>query len=199
MEPAEAREAFEQYREQVKARHSEEDEQLMRGYKALAEGKSLLNLHDVMRTAGVDEKNRPKLAICRADAEWCWYENSGTRPAEFAIDRRTLQSCRYLSSKKVLLPVGTLPRCERRRTNGSQSWNETAVLRAMVPTVPPRLRPRAALLNYFTLWEAEWETVPVDPMLLKHITGPLYAVLATWDLTPLEQAVLGQRLLEAPR
>jgi hypothetical protein len=36
-------------------------------------------------------------------------------------------------------------------------------------------------------------------MLLKHITGPLYAVLATWDLTPLEQAVLGQRLLEAPR
>lgn len=31
---------------------------------------------------------------------------------------------------------------------------------------------------------------PVDPALLKHIGGDLYAVVATWDLTDLERAVL---------
>ena len=44
------------------------------------------------------------------------------------------------------------------------------------------------------LWEPRWERrprPPGDPALLKHLAGPLYAVLATWDLTPVEQAVLG--------
>jgi hypothetical protein len=44
------------------------------------------------------------------------------------------------------------------------------------------------------LWEAEWQHVPSDPLLLRHITGPLYAVLASWDLTELERAVLSRRL-----
>jgi hypothetical protein len=46
------------------------------------------------------------------------------------------------------------------------------------------------------LWEADWKVHPVppgDPALLKHIGGDLYAVVAVWDLTPLEQAVLAAR------
>lgn len=43
--------------------------------------------------------------------------------------------------------------------------------------------------------EAQWRPVPpVDPFLLKHLGGTLYVVLAQWDLTPLEQAVLAGRL-----
>jgi len=46
-------------------------------------------------------------------------------------------------------------------------------------------------------FEADWKPVrdrrraPGDPALLKHLGGPFYAVLATWDLTFVEQAVLG--------
>lgn len=43
----------------------------------------------------------------------------------------------------------------------------------------------------------DWQRTPqppgTDPALLKHVGGDLWAVLATWDLTPLEAAVLGQR------
>ncbi|WP_417382176.1 hypothetical protein [Gimesia sp.] len=45
-------------------------------------------------------------------------------------------------------------------------------------------------LRYALPWETEWETISVDPMLLKHLGKSLYVVLAHWDLTPLEQAVL---------
>jgi hypothetical protein len=48
------------------------------------------------------------------------------------------------------------------------------------------------LRHYVTLFEVDqWEPVPpTDPALLKHIAGDLYAVLAVWDLTELERAVI---------
>jgi hypothetical protein len=65
----------------------------------------------------------------------------------------------------------------------------------LVPIVPPQLRPKHKIENYHTLWEVEsWTLVPPrDPMLLRHLGGYLYAVLAVWDLTDLERAVLGTR------
>lgn len=63
--------------------------------------------------------------------------------------------------------------------------------RARVPFIPPQHRPRFRLDRYHLLWDAVWEqALPVDPLLLKHLDGPFYAVLAAWDLTPLEQAVM---------
>jgi hypothetical protein len=63
----------------------------------------------------------------------------------------------------------------------------------VVPSIPPRLRPPSALADYFILWEAAWESIPTDPMLLRRLSGSLYAALAVWDLTDLERAVLGMR------
>lgn len=34
---------------------------------------------------------------------------------------------------------------------------------------------------------------PGDPALLKHVGGDIYAVVATWDLSPLERLVLSGR------
>lgn len=39
-----------------------------------------------------------------------------------------------------------------------------------------------------------WKLPPGDPLLLKHLAGTLYAVLAVWDLTELERAVFGGRM-----
>ena len=68
---------------------------------------------------------------------------------------------------------------------------------AIVPSIPPLHRPHDSLENYWLLWEAEWTRPPVDPALLKHLGLNLYAVLAVWDLTPLEQAVLRGRSTES--
>lgn len=69
--------------------------------------------------------------------------------------------------------------------------------RAIVPLIPPGLRPVGDLKNYHVVFEADWAKVappaPRDPALLKHIGGDLYAVLAVWDLTDLERAVLSRR------
>jgi len=46
---------------------------------------------------------------------------------------------------------------------------------------------------HFLLWEAEWMTVPSDPILLRHLGRNLYAVKAQSDLTPVGQAILRAR------
>ena len=74
---------------------------------------------------------------------------------------------------------------------------------AMVPIVPPKHRPpgSSTLASYLILWEADdwtWAKLPApprDPALLRSIGGDIYAVLAQWDLTPLEQMVLSGRQL----
>lgn len=78
--------------------------------------------------------------------------------------------------------------------NVKVDWRGSA-LEAVLPTIPPRLRPGSALRNYFILWEAEWtRRAPVDPMLLRRITRDCFAVVAHWYLTDVERAVLESRL-----
>jgi hypothetical protein len=61
--------------------------------------------------------------------------------------------------------------------------------------IPLQHRPDGKLSDHHVLFEAEWRRLPAaDPMLLKRIDGPLFVVLAAWDLTPLEQAVLRNTL-----
>ena len=90
---------------------------------------------------------------------------------------------------------GTLPAVEP-PAGERRPWPWWGDMRAMVPPIPPALRPPYKLGNYAILWEATWEKVPRppgDPALLRHIGGDLYAVLAIWDLTDLERAVLAGR------
>jgi len=63
---------------------------------------------------------------------------------------------------------------------------------AIVPIIPPGIRPDK-LEDHFILWEADWKDVPIDPVLLSHIAGPVYKVVGEWDLTDLEQLVLKQQ------
>lgn len=76
---------------------------------------------------------------------------------------------------------------------------------AVAPTLPPELaakyNPKDS--NLLVLWEAtwtretehKWTPPPVrDPALIEHVAGSLYAVLAVWDLSPVEAAALGQKV-----
>lgn len=180
MDRTEAKRAFIEYKNAVHERHDAEDEEIMRGYRELARGRQVLHLTQTIAAAGADELGRPKLACLRACAEWCWLEVRSNGGVVFMEERWRPRA----KARSIELQAGTLP--------ARSNW--LSGVRAMVPPVPPRFRPKAELSNFHVLWEAEWsESPPEDPALLKHIGGDLYAVLAVWDLTELERSVLTRR------
>jgi len=186
----EALQAFRQYREAVRERHTDEYAALMHGYKALMKGFAVLDLVDAMKRAGLDAQKRPRLAIARASAKRVYCRVSIEGEAHFCIDRnfyRVMKRC------CVRLPKDTFGRFP---VNEKYPRWHPGEHRAVVPLIPAALLPKPDLRNYHILWEAEWETVPHDPLLLRHLHGALYAVLASWNLTPLEQAVLKGRLIQ---
>lgn len=190
MPRAEARAAFLSYRRAVKARHDREDEQIMRGYRSLAQGKRVINLLEVVAAGGEDAAHRPKLAIIRADSKLCFMRRRGDGRVTFATDQSAAQGWggRVRRDKRIELPADTLA-----RVPGWKDY-ESVDAQAIVPNIPPALRPVHALSGYHILFEAEWRPVaPRDPALLKHLGGDLWAVLAVWNLTDLERAVLSAR------
>lgn len=194
LDPNEARKAVVAYRRAMQSARSEraraEDAAILRGYKAIASGHPIIALRDVIRVGGENSRFLPKLAIARADEPRISVRRE--RDGSIVFGRNIVHSwreyrngSRYRGRALVLLPPGTLPA----KTDVS-GWPIEA--HAIVPIVPPQYRPEASLERYWILFEAEWSRIPPkDPALLRDLGGGLYAVLATWDLTDLERAVLG--------
>jgi hypothetical protein len=208
MPQAEARQKFVEYRKAVRRRHVEEDAEIMRGYRRLAAGQQLIQLGPTLRAGGVTTRNGgtqwnrsnryvlPRLAIARADEEFVFangirqdggmtfFWNEGMNP--------------HATAKNIRLPDGTWDLSEIEEVSGitTSAWRDAWV--AMVPLVPPALRPERGVAGYHVLWEADWRMrtrprPPHDPALRKHVGGDLYAVVAIWELTELERAVLTRR------
>jgi hypothetical protein len=182
MPKAEALQAYREYRTAVRANPNRQDRAIMLGYKALSKGNAIIDLVQVMQAAGVHEGTKlPKLAVARADWEHVRFSSSSWRNL-WAFESWPGKT----NGPRILVPSRTLPEA------GFGGH------RAIVPIIPPKLRPVGDLSGYCILWEADWKRAPGDPFLLKHLVGTMYAVLAVWDLTPLEQAVLGHRLAALP-
>lgn len=197
MDRAEARKLYLEYRDAVRERHDAELAEIMRGYKAIAQGHQVIDIVATIKAGGSvpvlptrrrggDPIETPRLAVAQADADWCWVEVDDKGAVRFSTVEEPAHNAKRCY---VSFPAGTVPP----RANGWR-WRFDPHAKAMVPPVPPRFRPATSLAGYHVLWEAEWTPVPpVDPALLKHIGGDLYAVLATWDLTELERTVLARR------
>lgn len=147
------------------------DWQIEQVYRQIARGKKVIQAIASITRAGMNAKGQPVLAICRADAKLCLAHTN--RDVVAFVDE---DKWGYSKGIEVRLPGMTYmtPNC-----------------RARLPLIPVHLRPKAALSNYHILWEADWEDVPRDPMLLRRMGGDLWLVLAAWDLTEIERAVLG--------
>lgn len=177
------------YREYKKHRHYSDpmDWEIQRAYQLLAQGRLVIKALDSIAKAGLDDKGLPKLAIARADYPICYFTSRHDGSAVFTVESRWSRRENAASSKWIDLPSGALP---------TRAWKNA---QAFLPPVPLHLRPQRGLQNYHILWEAEWTpTPPRDPYLLRRIgEGDMWLVVAMWDLTEVERAVMASRIASA--
>lgn len=193
MDQAEAEKKLVAYRQQLKRRANEEYELAAKAYEVAAKGLALLNLVDVFQQTGLGSDNRPKLAIARADRKEVEVTVS---PRDRHIAFSTLSQSRWHYAGSLLVTVPY--RFTQEHFNAIQ-WSKVGY--ALVPMIPADVRPNEGQdSDYMILWEVdEWANrsrtgiAPRDPYLLKHVAGELYAVVAEWDLTELERAIMGGR------
>lgn len=172
----EAKEALQAYRS-AKAPATDEDRQIMTAYREIARGRMVVMAIESIRQAGRFDTGLPKLALARADLRrlHC-YANRDSVTFSKPNNWRG-------GSNVAHWRVDRMP-----------PFDDIVNGNATVPLVPLNLRPKYELKNYHILFEADWVKAPVDPLLLRRLKGDLWLVLAAWELTAVERAVLEQRV-----
>lgn len=193
----EAKTHYDEYRQLVAGRKEKYLEDLKKTYYHLSKERKILDIFEVFKAAGVDERGEPKLAIAPAHAQTIILEKGAMGSATFTAHDRWSKA--YKSD--VQLPTNTFPTFKEEKNGRVSSWNDGDVPRtsveSLVPIVPAHLLPEGDLKNYYILFEVkEWfeprkaSYAKGDPYLLKRINNNTFAVLAEWDVTDLEVAVL---------
>ncbi len=203
MDPAEARDRLRHYRRALHRSADEEYKAVAAGYAALAEGHRLIDYATAIRETDRDEKGRPMLALARADRRQVKYNRPhwGSRvtfsTCSGDVTRRGgMDSGTYAA----LYPDGLLVR----EIDMRERHSAYATGYALVPLVPGNvlvdIGGHSALRKHLILWEVEeWADnvigarPDIDPYLLRPVHGTIAAVVAEWDLTELERAVMAGR------
>ena len=167
-----------------------QDKAILAGYEAIAKHKSVISLRSTLIAGGEDKEHRPRLAIARADEREIEMRRWDSGRVDYIGINARWDSPEYAekpwNTNRDFQFMGLFPE----GSVGARSGWHRIEFNAVVPHIPPGLRPDA-LERYFVLWEADWQRrQPIDPALLRHLRGDLYVVVATWDLTELERAVL---------
>lgn len=188
----EAKSKLAEYQRDLDDERTEEDKAIAQAYRAVARGLTVINLPTVINAGGYFDDGLPRFAVVRADATECivdraWTRGNGETTFVYSADRTSANRGALVGRWTVRVTVAaTIP-------SSTRGWRGQTI----VPLIPPRHRPRRRrLASCHLLWEVEkWDrTPPIDPALIRHLRGDLWAVLAVWDLTDLERAVLAQRI-----
>ena len=171
--------------------------ELLAVYGHLKLGGKVIDVAEAFKKAGkIEEQDVPRLAIVRADANYCHLYKFNNGGALFSW--RQLKSWResWRENKgagDVRLPIGTY---QWEELKGDERHKRT-----LVPLIPPRVHlavsTRLLREHYHVLFEVEkWTSytvqprVPRDPILVRRLTSNLFGVLATWELTELETKII---------
>jgi hypothetical protein len=169
------------------------DWEVQRTYQLLAKGKTIIKALESIAKAGVNEQGLPKLAIAGATAKACYLERAtrGTCVMASSENWRATKNKFHWGEQAFIFPPSSFPLNWDGKGRTQRSSHQ-----AQLPLVPVHLRPRRGLANYHILWEAEWEPIPPrDPYLLRRIgKADLWLVVAHWNLTEVERAVLATRV-----
>ena len=158
------------------------------------QGKQFIDVYEVMKKAGLNKNNEPRLAIARADIHQVYLEKQDSGTFRFCMEKGWNKGG---LSDDVLLPQKSFNvKWERLlRADGTPSWEiKDKELVTKVPIIPVDLMPEGDLSSYYILWEVkEWNKLPEpkDPFLLKRISENLFVILGAWDITELERAIIG--------
>jgi hypothetical protein len=162
---------------------------LQRAYGHMKHGGKVIDVYEAFKDTGIGPDSNPRIAIVRADAMKCYMTKLNGGGAVFSH----IDGGRWGTSKarktygEIELPKGTF------------GWDhvpwDKSIHSTIVPVIPPAIlieEVKHHLRNYYILWEVEdWKMEPPrDPLLLKKITPNLFAILATWDLSDLERAII---------
>ena len=191
-----AQENLDAYVESLRTDRNSEDERIAAGYRVLARGMPLLNLPQTIWAGGFFPNGLPRMAVARADAKICYVTRNGLHndrwQLTFADDDPFRENRGALVGMHTVLVTGDAP--PGTFATDRRYWEHASTI---VPIVPPGFRPktRNRLRKLHVLWEVdEWKQIPPhDPALIKHVGGDLWAVLAVWDLTELERAIIAGR------
>ncbi len=182
--PAEAEKMLRKYREH---RHYDNplDEEIMRIYSMVAKGKTIINARQSIIAAGLQTSSSlPKLAIARADGKKLVLEVNHYNGAKMITDAPDWYQSRIASSRLMAFAKDDFSGLKAGRYS------------AMVPHIPPDIRPNRGLPNYHILFEAVWKPEPpIDPYLMRRLgKSDFFIVLAAWDLSDIERAVMAAHM-----
>jgi hypothetical protein len=180
-----ARELYRAYKSHI--HYSEPmDHEIRRAYQLLAQGRLIIRAIESIKAAGLNDDGLPKLALARSDLKAVWLDTHHNGSCSFTSEAERLKMRRKpaILSSRIDFPPGSF---EFPKTK----WGA----KAQLPIIPINLRPKRGLENYYVLWEAEWTPVPPrDPYLLRRLgKSDLWLVVAMWDLTEVERAVMASR------
>lgn len=143
-------------------------------YRAVEEGRQMIDLEASLQKAGVDFFGRPTIAICPAQRH--------------RVRLETWNETGRVQYRSRLWTYNT----EMAGVNGSDVGE---IGFATAPLMPPHIR-KIAQRGDLLFWEAQWHStrvkreIVIDPALLEPVVGSLYVVKAAWELTDLEAAAL---------
>ncbi|HEY6058633.1 MAG TPA: hypothetical protein VIV06_11405 [Candidatus Limnocylindrales bacterium] len=165
---------------------AEHDKAILDTLNGVLKDKEIISLRAALRAGGEDGKGRPKIAVARADERVITVHRFGNGRVDYLpIVDRNVGELPARSATRTFSFLGLLPRLE-----SVNSWHVVDGM-SDVPHIPPAYRP-SNLEAYHIIWEADWRPVPpVDPILIRHLAGDFYTIVAAWDLTEIEAAVLG--------
>lgn len=183
----EASRQYRAYRAALKQRKEKHLTELSAVYYQLSKGRKVIDVIEAFKASGMKDHG-PAIALVRADRTRCILEKKSDGKAEFygLSDGEVNQH----SKADFVTPACYQWQMETLRTG----WNRPYRSRCstVVPLIPVVHVPVGGLHNYHILWEIDkWEPEPpVDPLLLKQITKNIFVVLAQWNLSPIERAVM---------
>lgn len=187
MSRGDARRHYQEYRTALKQQRTRQIAELAITYWQLSRGRQVIDVFEAFKAAGLKDDGSA-LALCRADRKQVFLEKQFDGSAKFfGMSEGDIRQGRN--------PDFELPRdfFAWKRTNGLQNGPIVHPrCRTLVPLIPPPCMPPAHLSNYHLLWEIDrWEPAPPDdPVLLRRITANIFVVMAQWNLTAVEKAVM---------
>lgn len=202
-----AKEEYQKYREAC-SKHP--DDEFYRDMKSILNqmrrGHAIIDVHQAIVDAGLGDDDMPKIAIAQADKKivYCEYFRRSGELRFWTPNARSVQM------NGTRIEVEGFPQLTEQKAFDkgwhNWKWNDESIhvdssitRQTVIPAVPPEFRPDAKLENYHILWEVDEGTwtkpqapkqTSRDPMLLKRINKRMFAILAVWDLTELEKAVI---------